>query len=154
VDAGVAAPEKGGRRHGGLGRRSCGHCANRSARCSDFGHWSMGCCSVMSLGGAWWWSTLSLRDYTVLIRYSAPDRHVRRYNCKVRQNLSQSHHPCDPCSNFRSHAPSAMSVHTRAHQNNLSVCATLVYARHIHGLYSRRYVNFDMVPDHHERLHN
>jgi hypothetical protein len=42
-----------------------------------------------------------------------------------------------------------MSVHSRLAN------ITLVYARHIHDLYPRRYANFDMfAPDRHSRLHN
>jgi hypothetical protein len=60
-------------------------------------------------------------DYTVLIHYTAPDHHVKRYNCKGRQYLCQSH-------NFATHArlfglpcSEAMSVHTRLANFNLSV---------------------------------
>jgi hypothetical protein len=60
-------------------------------------------------------------DYTVLIHHTAPDRHVKRYNCKGRQYLCQSHNLATHARPFGLPCFEAMSIHTRLANFNLSV---------------------------------
>jgi hypothetical protein len=80
----------------------------------------------------------SSSDYTVLIHHTAPDRHMKRYNCKGRQYLCQSH-------NFATHARpfglpcfEAMSVHTWLTNFNLRVLRD-TYMAYTHAICKLRY---------------
>jgi hypothetical protein len=65
-------------------------------------------------------------DYTVLLHYTAPDRHGRLCNVEGRPNLCQSHNFATYARHFDLPSSKAMSTHTRAHKFNLSV---------LHGTY-------------------
>jgi hypothetical protein len=60
-------------------------------------------------------------DYTCLIHHTAFDRHIKRYNCKGRLYLCQSHNFATHARPFDLPCSKAMSIHTRLTNFNLRV---------------------------------
>jgi hypothetical protein len=60
-------------------------------------------------------------DYTVLIHHTTTNRYVKRYNCKGRQYVCQSHNFATHPRPFGLPCSEAMYVHTRLANFNLSV---------------------------------